>query len=112
MQRNVYLFIIKLLEERGEIKRKQQKGDSDAVILEVVMYAVSFLIELGGTNPELQSWLGEILRRIEQGSACKGDVSTKEILVTMLLHAKLDRKIQYQQLNFSNHHWLLLTNVI
>lgn len=39
-------------------------------------------------------------------------MSTKKILLVIVLHAKLEKRLNYYELDFNNHHWLLLANVM
>lgn len=42
-------------------------------------------------------------------SSC--EITTREIVTLMFLHGQLKTSFDFNRINFSNNHWILLTNV-
>lgn len=72
MQRNLYLFILGVLEKRERVIGRERREDTKGVMIEVAMHGVTLLMDVGGTNPELNKWLGDILGQVMRSDPIKG----------------------------------------
>lgn len=53
-----------------------------------------------------------MLRILMKSIHAEEDMTSREILLVLMLHAQLEKEYDFLGVDFQNHHWLLLTNVL
>jgi hypothetical protein len=74
-----------------------------------VEQTVNLIVDLGAGRLEKEclDMLGLLLKTIDE----YGEITTREILLVLLLQAQVGKELPCPSLNFTNNHWLLLANV-
>lgn len=58
------------------------------------MHGVGLLMDICDKSTELDGWLGDILEKVMKSGVGEGEVSTKYILLVIVLHARLGQNLQ------------------